>query len=191
MNRKTISGKFWSLFSFVQAGIYLLWADRNEIHQILHKESQVRSFLKNALKNPEGYGIAAYQRVGIDHRVKRTPLVIHSYYVITKQDTKEYHTLSFNSTEISHHSEGAWALDTSNDRRSHRSFLEGNNIWDVKEIETANGIDTEKTIRNIIAKIDSDITYYYKNHLNNKPGVDNCNTALRETLAEADCPRPT
>jgi hypothetical protein len=55
---------------------------------------------------------------------------------------------------------------------------------DTAEIMITNGIDTMETVKNIIMKIDSDTTYYYRDHINNKPNMDKCNTALYETIVE-------
>jgi hypothetical protein len=43
-------------------------------------------------------------------------------------------------------------------------------------------INTRETLRNIVNKINSGIMYYYNDHIINKPGVDNCNTALYEAI---------
>jgi hypothetical protein len=53
-------------------------------------------------------------------------------------------------------------------------------------METINGINTAKTLYNILLKINSNTTYYYKDHISDKPGKDSCITALQETLVEND-----
>jgi hypothetical protein len=164
--------------------VYLSSIDQNNGDKILANEVNVRSFLENILENPEDYNMSVYERCGVNFQIKRTKLVSHSYYAITNLNDGEYHTLSFYGTKIAFYSEGAWALDTDSDLSSYISLLKNDNIWDVAEIETSNGIDTEKTVRNIIKKIDSDITYYYRDHIKNRSGVENCNTALWDTLVE-------
>ena len=150
--------------------------------QILSNESNVREFLEHILDSPEEYVITAYQRCLTKDQKKRTKLMHHSYYVISIPSRNEYHTISYFGTEFSSYSRGAWAMDTDIDLYSYRNFLDGNRKWDVTEIQIVSGIDTEKTVQNIIKKMDTGVHYYYRDHINNKPGVDNCNTALWETL---------
>jgi hypothetical protein len=66
---------------------------------------------------------------------------------------------------------------------SYMSFVNGANKWKVAELETRNGIDMNGTVLNILVKINSDTTYYYKDHLNNKLNMNNCITALADTIA--------
>ena len=108
----------------------------------------------------------------------------HSFYVITKPFTGEYHTLSFYGTKIAIHSKGAWAMDTDSDMSSYSIYTTKGKNWKIMEIETGNGIDTAATVKNIIGKIDSCVTFYYRDHVKKKPGMNNCNTALWETLVE-------
>jgi hypothetical protein len=96
----------------------------------------------------------------------------------------ENYTHSFSATGKTFYSDGAWAMDTESDTDSYKKYLNGSNEWEVWEIETANGINTAKTIYNILGKINSNITYYYKDHVSDKLGKDNCITALQETLVE-------
>jgi hypothetical protein len=178
------------LFSFVmlscsslQAGIYLTAVDKKDGDIILQKESEVKSFLEQIKPFSENYIITAYERRGVSFQIRRTKLLSHSYYVITDKDG-QYHTLSFYGTKIAFYSEGAWTMDADSDFSSYQAFIEGKNAWDVIEIKTENGIDTAKTAANIITKIESNIKYYFRDHINNKPDYDNCNTALQETLVE-------
>jgi hypothetical protein len=150
---------------------------------ILKNEIAAKTILEKMLIEPEYYTLKAYERTGINFQFRRTNLIVHSFYVITNQDG-EYHTLSFYGTEIAFYSEGAWIINGDADTQAYAMFLGGKNNWDVAEIRTENDIDVRETIRNIVKRIESDVTYYYKDHINNKPNMDNCNTALHETLVE-------
>jgi hypothetical protein len=55
----------------------------------------------------------------------------------------------------------------------------------VVELFSEKAVDIRETLRNIIDKMDSGITYYYKDHITNRPNVYNCNTALYETIVLA------
>jgi hypothetical protein len=169
--------------SSLQAGIYLSSVDPLKENEILENERGVKSFLADIITAPDNYVIKAYERIGVAFQIKRTRLLTHSFYVISGVNN-EYHTLSFYGTKIAFYSEGAWIMDADSDFSSYKMFIEGQNNWDVKEIATKRKIDTERTVSNILSKIDSDITYYYKDHIKNKAERDNCNTALMETLAE-------
>jgi hypothetical protein len=169
--------------SSLQAGMYLSSIDKMDQESILQNEIVVKTILEKMLIRPEYYTLKAYERTGINFQFKRTKLIVHSFYVITNQDG-EYHTLSFYGTEIAFQSEGAWIIDSDADTQAYAMFLEGKNNWDVAEISIENGIDVQETIKNIVTKIESDVTFYYKDHVNNKPNVDNCNTALHETLVK-------
>jgi hypothetical protein len=92
--------------------------------------------------------------------------------------------LSFSGTKKRTRSKGAWATNTEFDKKSYAEFLNGTNEWEVYEILTPNGINIEMTIRNIIYRIDNDITYYYNDHRSDKMNMENCNTALLNTLVE-------
>jgi hypothetical protein len=172
--------------STIQTGIYLVSIDQKNGDRILQNEINVRMFLKNILKTPEEYIIQGFERTGLSSRLKRSALIVHSFYLITDK-TGSYHTLSFYGTKIAFYSEGAWALDADSDVGSYELYLDGPNPWSVKEIKTENRINVQETVKNILKKMDSDITFYYKDHVNNKPNMDNCNTALRETLVENYC----
>ena len=75
-------------------------------------------------------------------------------------------------------------MDTETDIASYRDFLYGNNKWEVREIVTGKGINTLLTVENILTKIQSDVTYYYRSSVNKNDSHDNCNAALLETLVE-------
>jgi len=120
---------------------------------------------------------------GFGVEIPRSKLLVHSYYVIKRGDA-EIHTLSFNGTKVARYSEGAWALDIASDMDSYLDYLQGSNLWGVSETKTDYGIDTIQTATKILEKIHSDTTYYWRDHLNDLSGVDNCNTALHETMIE-------
>jgi hypothetical protein len=158
--------------------------DKIDGDQILINERNVKTFLENVLNTPGEYIITAYERCGINYQIKRTKLLTHSYYVFTEPFTGEYHTLSFYGTKIAFYSRGAWTMDANSDMASYKNYFDGNNKWDVVQIDIRNGIDTAETVKNILGKMDREIIYYYRNHIKRKPGKDNCNTALWETIAE-------
>lgn len=168
--------------STLHAGVYLLFTDNYDGKALLENEPQVKKILENAAASFEKYTIKAFSRTGIHFRVKQTELLTHSFYVIVSKD-KEYHTLSFYGTEIASYSEGAWAYDTDADRSSYRMYLEGDNKWKVKELFRGHTINTRETLGNIINMIDGSTTYFYKDHILDKPDMNNCNTALYETVA--------
>jgi hypothetical protein len=126
-----------------------------------------------------------YTRRSIAYKIPKTKLVHHEYYVIYEPDN-EFHTLSFYGSRLALRSEGTWAFDADSDLDSFKSFLSGKNNWEAEEFTPENGIDVEKTVSNIIKKIDSNITYYYRDHIKDKPNADNCVTALRETCVEKE-----
>jgi uncharacterized membrane protein YvbJ len=156
--------------------------DKRGWDQILESEDDVKVFLEKVLCMPGNYVITAYERCLINSQAKRTKLIVHSYYVITDTCAGEYHTISYYGTNITFNSEGAWTMDAGNDISSYGNYLTGKNNWDVIKIETRNAIDTDKTVKNIIEKMSMGITYHYNNHLKKKPGKDNCNTAVWETI---------
>jgi hypothetical protein len=174
---------FLSSCASLQAGIYLSSVDKNIGDKILQNEPIVESFLEEILSNPEQYTITAFERRGIGMKIPRTKLLTHSYYVIKRIDSKFY-TLSFYGSKIARYSEGSWALNADADMSSYLSYIQGNNQWDVLDIKTYYGIDTTQTITKILEKIHSNVTYYWRDHINDLPGMDNCNTALHETMTE-------
>jgi hypothetical protein len=167
--------------SSIQAGLYLAFIDDDNGETILQNEPNVRIFLENIINSYEKYSIRAFSRTAVGFQFKRNKLLTHSYYLITCFDEK-YNTLSFSGTRFSFYSKGAWVIDSDSDIKSYRMYVENNNNWDLEEIFTEYNIDVRETLTNIINKMDSGITYYYKDHLDNKPNKDNCNTALYETI---------
>ena len=161
--------------------MYFVSIDDKSGQTILQNEPNVKIFLKNVVDSHENYSIKVFARTAVNFQFKRTKLLTHSYYLIISSDG-EFHTLSFYGTEMSFYSKGAWALDAKSDRNSYIMYLEGNNQWDIDEIFPEIIIDTQKTAGNIIDRMDSGITYYYKDHVRNRPNMDNCNTALHETV---------
>jgi hypothetical protein len=184
-----ITGIIFSVFLFfscasLQAGLYLSSVNKIDGEQIIINEKYVKTFLENVLNTPDRFIITAYERCGINYQIKRTKLLTHSYYVFTELFNGEYHTLSFYGTKIAFYSRGAWTMDANSDMSSYKNYLDGTNNWDVIQININNGIDTVKTAGNILKKMEREIVYYYRNHIQKKPGKDNCNTALWETVAE-------
>jgi hypothetical protein len=112
---------------------------------------------------------------------KRTKTWEHTYFVINNLDG-EFHTLSFYGTVFTFYSEGAWALDTDYDYVPYKLYLDGRNDYDILEIWKSDDINFVETIKNIIKKIDSNITYYLLDHINNRDNIDNCNTAVIESI---------
>ncbi|MDR0387175.1 MAG: hypothetical protein LBH57_03985 [Treponema sp.] len=156
--------------------------DKLDGDAILQNELEVKNYLETILNDPEHYMIKAYERTGVSAQIRRTELVVHSFYVIFEEG--DFHTLSFYGTNMGFYSEGAWIMDSNSDRESFIMYTESENKWDVIEIKTTNEIDIVETTKNILDKIKSNVTYYYKDHLDDRPNMDNCNTALYETLAE-------
>ncbi|MDR2536555.1 MAG: hypothetical protein LBD29_11060 [Treponema sp.] len=147
-------------------------------------ELQVLQFLEQLLELPEAYNIQAYSRRVFSPVMVKTRLMTHSYYIITSIEIKEdFHTLSFFGTALRAYSKGMWGLDTYKDIDSYRKYQEGKNIWKVEPIKTSRPINVEKTARKIQDKIyNTSLTYYYQDHIKDKPNKDNCNTALYETM---------
>jgi hypothetical protein len=169
----------------LKAGIYLSSIDSNSGTELLQNEPNVKAYLENILLHPQNYKMYTFSRRSIAYNIPKTKLLSHDYYVIYEfNDTP--HTLSFYGSRIEFRSEGMWVLDSDSDFGSFTSFLNGENNWNVEETTPANGIDVGETVFNIIKKIDSNVTYYYRDHIKDKPNVDNCITALRETRVEND-----
>jgi hypothetical protein len=148
---------------------------------ILAQEIDVQHFIKNIISDSLPFSMQAFNRVAIDHRVKKTPKTTHSFFVLT--DTAgQYYSLSFCATSKQPRSTGAWALNTKWDIESYQSFISGNNIWKVEKIEISDNINTIHTLKNILEKIMGDGTYYFRSKINPNDYHDNCNSALREVL---------
>jgi hypothetical protein len=97
-----------------------------------------------------------------------------------------FFTLSFCGTKKRIQSEGVWAINTDPDMKSYLNFKYGTNEWKVQEVLIKKGINTEMTIKNVIYRIDNDFDYYYNDEKYNRAGMENCNTALKNTLVEND-----
>jgi hypothetical protein len=163
-------------------GIYVSTMDGYDGEALLRKEDGVKPYLKQIAVAPENHTIQAFIRRAIAHNIGRTKLAAHTFYVIHGADGR-FHTLSFYGTARTFYSRGTWALDTEADMDSYMSFVNGANKWAVIELETRNGIDVNGTVLNILVKIDSDTTYYYKDHVRDKLNMNNCITALADTIA--------
>ena len=84
------------------------------------------------------------------------------------------------------YSEGAWLFDKESDRTSYKTYMEGNNKWNVVNLFPGKSINMRQTLTNVIETINSGVQYYYKDHLKPKPNALNCNTALYETVLFID-----
>jgi hypothetical protein len=166
----------------LKLGIDLLLYDLNG-SELINKEAQVRNRLETILFTPENYTMSGYTRQVFSPELKRTPMLYHSFYVITNKETS-FFTLIFTGTKKRMRSTGAWAINTEFDMASYSSFVYGNNVWDVKEIPSSNGINIEMTIKRILYRIDNNTNYYYNDHRKDKNGMENCNTALQNTYVE-------
>jgi hypothetical protein len=162
-----------------------LWLRGFDGGELIENEWQVKEILETILLTPENYTMAGYTRRAFSPEYKRTPSLYHSFYTITGNDMS-FITLSFAGTKIRIQSKGVWAINTEADMESYISFKYGTNEWEVQEILINKGINTETTIKNILYRIDNNISYYYKDHKNDKDGMENCNTALQNTLVEND-----
>jgi hypothetical protein len=153
---------------------------------VISHERDVQYKLKQVIENADQYTMKAYTRAAISYKIKKTNSTMHSFYVI-RHEGGTYQTLSFSATGKWTTSEGAWAINTDSDISSYEDYLVargGGGKWCVEEIETIRGIDTLRTIINVVEKIESDVTYYYRALPNKDDKVDNCNKALLETLVE-------
>jgi len=79
-------------------------------------------------------------------------------------------------------------MDADSDLNSYNMYLDNKNKWDVTKVITEE-INVEATVKNIIRKLDMHVTFYYRDHLHKKPNMNNCNTALRETIVFKITPR--
>jgi hypothetical protein len=162
--------------------MYVL-AEKYDGNAVLKKEEDVKYILAEILENADLYTMRAYTRTAISYKIKKTRSTTHSFYVIMREG-EGYQTLSFSATGKWATSEGAWAINTDADISSYEDYLGGENKWAVEEIETEKGLYALRIISNIVEKIESDITYYYRANVNAEDKIDNCNTALLETLVE-------
>jgi len=168
--------------SEIKIGIELLMRDLDG-NELIKNEVKVKRDLETLLLTPGEYRITGYTRRIFSPEIKRTPSRYHSFYVVTSNDLS-FFTLSFSGTKKTMYSEGAWAINTEPDLNSYTSFKYGPNDWDVQEILITRGINTEMTIKKVLYRIDNNITYYYNDHIDNKSGMENCNTAVQNTLIE-------
>jgi hypothetical protein len=166
----------------IKIGIELLLRDLDG-SGLIENERRVKNILETILFTPENYTMTGYTRRVFSPELKRTPSLYHSFYTITGNDMP-FITLSFSGTKKRIKSEGVWAVNTESDMKSYVSFKYGTNEWEVQEIPINKGINTGMTIKNIIYRIDNNIDYYYNDHKNNMDGMENCNTALQNTLVE-------
>jgi hypothetical protein len=169
--------------STLKAGIYLSSIDPEFFDKTMEKEPEVISFLGQMYEHPEEYKMSAYTRTAIRNDIKKSKMYTHLYYVINSNDG-QFYTLSFNGTGFSAYSRGVWAVNTETDASSYISYLYGENIWDVEKIETEHDINVKATTFNILMKIADHITYYYRDHVHDRPGMNNCVTSLLETIVE-------
>ena len=166
----------------LRIGIELLLRDLDG-NALIENEGQVKNTLETILFTPENYTMTGYTRRVFSPELKRTPSLYHSFYIITSDETV-FFTLSFSGTKKRIKSEGVWAINTEPDKKSYNSFKYGTNEWEVQEIPIKKGINTEMTIKKIIFRIDNNYNYYYNDQKNNMEGMENCNTALQNTLVE-------
>ena len=170
--------------TIIRIGLELLLRDFDG-NALIENETQVRSKLEVLLLTPGKYRITGYTRQVFSPELKRTPTLYHSFYTVTSGETA-FFTLSFSGTKKRIYSEGAWAINTEPDLKSYISFKYGSNEWDVQEISIDKGINTEMTVKKVLYRIDNNINYYYNDQENDKSGLENCNTALQNTLVEND-----
>jgi len=171
--------------STIKIGAELIAVDFDG-NALLNNEVHVKEKLLEILLEHENYTMTGFTRKAISPKVERTLHHYHSFYIVSF-DENRYFALSFSGTKKWFRSTGAWAINTNTDVSSYLSYLYDNNEWDVQEIHLKKGINTEMTLKNIIHKIDDDnITYYYNDHINDENNMENCNTALQNTLVEKD-----
>jgi hypothetical protein len=188
LNKKTLVGVVIFIYIFIFAGctslrayMYVL-AENYNGNAVLKKEKDVKYILDQITNNADQYTMKAYTRTAISYKVKKTKNTTHSFYVIAHEGGT-YQTLSFSGTSKWARSEGAWAINTDTDISSYENYLWGENKWAVEEMQTTKGINTVETITNIVAKMEGETTYYYRATVDKDDKMDNCNTALLETMA--------
>ena len=157
-----------------------------EEKDLINKEPIVKQFLGKVLNNSKNYSIEVYERKALfDYPWDKggsDSLLIHSLYLITNNETKTTYTLSYNGTKKWLKSEGAWGLNTETDIKSYRELKDGKNSYSMTKLFNGYPIDTEKTAGNIIDSINSSTTYYAMDHRNDLSNMENCNTALYNTV---------
>jgi hypothetical protein len=150
---------------------------------VIKKEGSVEVYLERTIARHSEYSMRAFNRKAISYKVRKTAGTTHMFYVIYAEDGT-YHTLSFSATGKWAVSRGAWAMDTESDLASYGDYLDGNNRWEVEEIKTTNGINTLLTLENVLSKLRSSTTYYFRAKAHKNTIHDNCKTAVLETLVE-------
>ena len=148
--------------------------------KLLKNEKNVETFVRDIEKNPDNYYIEIFQRRAMG-KGKKTELMTHTLYLVTNKVTGEKSTLSFNGSLMWFYSQGAWGLNTSKDLKGLDSYINGNNDYDMSLYTSGDKIDVQQTAANIINSIYSDTTYYFKDHLEDKYNMENCNTGVFET----------
>lgn len=148
---------------------------------VIENEKKAAAYLEKIVQNHGNYSMKAFNRKAISYKVKKTAATTHSFYVLYTAG-EPYQTVSFSATGKGPYSKGAWAVNTTTDSESYSNYVQGNNNWEIAEITPEAGIDTLRTAKNILAKIQSTVSYYYRAKVNNNDARDNCNTALWETL---------
>lgn len=176
-----LSAVIFSSCAFLHAYSIVLTTEYDG-NKVIENEKNVVLYLEDIIKNNGDYSMRAFDRKAISHKVKKTPRTTHAFYVIYGAD-ETYHTLSFSATGKWATSKGAWAMDTETDIASYIDYLNGNNIWELKEvIPSDNGIDTLSTINNVLSKIRRKTTYYFRSAINKDDNHDNCYSALFESI---------
>jgi len=172
--------------SSVQAGLYSSFVNEDNVGEIIANEKSIITFLENVLDKSDEYTLSVYERNLTKQQMKKTKLMHHRYYVIKSVSSDKYHTVSFYGTEMAFYSDGVWVMDSNSDRAASDGYIAGKNKWDVAVVVKDYEIEKEETIKNIISRIENRVSYYYRDHIKDRPGVDNCNTAVRETLVRKD-----
>jgi hypothetical protein len=172
---------FLEVFSSIHAYMIVL-PEPYDGKAIITLEKDVKHEIETILEHADQYRMQAFERTAISYKVKKTRVTTHRFFLIQNEET--YITLSFSATGKGAFSQGAWAINTDSDISSYKEFLSGNNKWKVSEIKTRNGINVRETLSKVVAKIESDITYYFLAKVNIHDNLDNCSSALFETLTE-------
>ena len=171
------------------SSMYSSFVNEYNIDETIAKEINIPVFLKNVLDNAGEYNITVCERTPTHIVKKKTKLLRHLFYVFKPLSSDEYNTLGFFGSDFSVYSRGVWILNSNSDVAAYEEYLAGKkSTWDFSLFETSDNIDTAETLKKLIDKIENRVTYYYRDHLNNKPGVDNCNTAVLETLVRKCLP---
>lgn len=167
----------------LEAGFFVVRLDYDG-SRVIEEEPQVQRYLESVMRSSEQFTMTAYTRRALAPHIKKTPALYHSFYVL-KGGEDAYSTLSFSATGKWIYSRGAWALNTASDVKSYTSYQDGTNEWEVEELLLDRGIDVGLTVKNILVRLEtSSITYYYNDHIVDKERMENCNSALINTMVE-------